>query len=248
MLAREIRVFGLTLMCATAIRAQPAGKGEIRGLITDSSGAPLAGVEILIANSDQTARSNERGQFRLMSIDFGRHVVVARRAGFSPDSLVVRVDSDRPQNVQLALLPVTVLSDVEVYESRLSARVQGFEDRRLKRNGGQFITRREIESRSPVVTADLLRRMQGIRMVDSAGVTVAISRLPKVNKMTVTNCMVRVGVDGSVKEHGFPVNLIPPEEIYGIEVYTRSGQLPPEFNSARKDSYCGLIMIWTRSY
>jgi len=233
--------------------AQSQARGEIRGVVVDSNtNAPLADVEILASRTERRVRSNERGQFRLTRVDVGIYVIVARKAGFSPESLSVMLDSGEAKDLRIELRPVTTLGEVEVSESPLlSARLQGFEYRRTRKNGGQFITREQIEARGPIVTADLLRRMQGIRMVDSAGVTVAISsRAPKVNltsRQTVVNCVLRVGVDGSVKEQGFPVNLISTKEIYGIEVYSGPASLPAEFNSARRDGYCGLIMIWTRS-
>ena len=64
---------------------------------------------------------------------------------------------------------------------------------------------------------------------------------------TPVQCVVRVGVDGMLKEPYFPINSIPPHDIYGVEVYAGAASLPTEFSGARKDASCGLIMIWTRS-
>jgi hypothetical protein len=235
--------------CAETVLAQE--KREIRGVVVDSSSrAPLVDVEITVADFHRSVRSDERGRFRFTDIDSGGYYIVARKAGFSPESVTVITESVGASEVRIALRLVATLSEVEVSESAIiSARLQGFEHRRERKNGGQFITRAEIDRRNPVVTSSLLRRLQGIRMVDSAGVTVAISsRGPKLRYLQVVNCVLRVGVDGSIKEHGFPINAIPPVDIHGIEVYSGAATLPSEFNSARRDAYCGLIMIWTRSH
>jgi hypothetical protein len=53
-------------------------------------------------------------------------------------------------------------------------------------------------------------------------------------------------IDGHLREWGFAVNSIAPEEIHGIEVYPGPGTIPAEYASMSRDSSCGLIAIWTR--
>jgi len=119
--------------------------------------------------------------------------------------------------------------------------------------GGHFITREEIEKRAPLVTSDLLRRLQGFKIVDSMGVAVAVStRGPKPRLAGIrnaaepfVNCVLRVGLDGFLSS-ALTINSIPPGDIHGIEIYTGAANMPPEFAGARPDVWCGLIMIWTR--
>jgi hypothetical protein len=40
---------------------------------------------------------------------------------------------------------------------------------------------------------------------------------------------------------------VDPEIVEGIEVYTGTSQIPPEFNSSVLSSRCGVVVIWTRS-
>ena len=56
----------------------------------------------------------------------------------------------------------------------------------------------------------------------------------------------RVGVDGQIKEWGFPMDTIDPNHIHGIEVYNGPATIPSEYSGMRTDAYCGLVMIWTR--
>ena len=142
--------------------------------------------------------------------------------------------------------PPTALPAVKVSDNAIpAARYEGFETRRQRRSGGQFITREEIEKRDPRVTTDLLRRLQGVRILDSAGTLVAVSsRGPKLSYALVRNCVLRVGVNGTVNPV-LSLNSIVPVDIYGIEVYS-GATIPPEFGGGRRDIYCGVIMIWTR--
>ena len=55
-----------------------------------------------------------------------------------------------------------------------------------------------------------------------------------------------MAVDGQLREWGFAVNNIAPEEIHGIEIYPGPATIPAEFASMKRDANCGLIMIWTR--
>jgi hypothetical protein len=42
------------------------------------------------------------------------------------------------------------------------------------------------------------------------------------------------------------MNSIPPTDIHGIEIYSGPADVPPEYAGANSDSFCGLIIIWTR--
>ena len=97
-----------------------------------------------------------------------------------------------------------------------------------------------------------MRRFLGVKLYDSAGVILAVSsRGPKVDLKTVNfrtpPCVMRIGLDGLIKEWGFEMDAIDPNVIHGIEIYNGPATMPTEFNGLRTDSYCGLVMIWTRS-
>jgi outer membrane receptor protein involved in Fe transport len=129
------------------------------------------------------------------------------------------------------------------------ARLSGFEARRAAgRVSGQFITREDIEKINPLVTTDLLRRRQALKIVDSMGVAVAVStRGPKprlYGRQHMLNCVMLVGLNGNVSQ-SLTLNSVPPADIYGIEIHT-GATMPPEFGGARPNTYCGLIMIWSR--
>ena len=50
-------------------------------------------------------------------------------------------------------------------------------------------------------------------------------------------------IDGQYQP-GFELDLIPPNDIEGIELYKGSSETPPQFN--RMNAVCGVIVVWTR--
>ncbi|MEO5568904.1 MAG: carboxypeptidase-like regulatory domain-containing protein [Gemmatimonadaceae bacterium] len=235
--------------------AQGAAVGEIAGVAVDRDSAAVAGVQLQVDGSRWRAVTDDRGVFRFEAVVVGSHRVIARRIGFLPESLTVTVSEGKTTGVRLILrAAATELDAVDVVDDDIvSARLQGFEQRRAaRRGGGQFLARADIDRIMPVATTDLIRRLQGVRIVDSLGVSLAIStRGPKIQMIggrpIPVQCVVRVGVDGWVKEPYFPMNSIPRTDIHGIEVYAGAASLPSEFAGARRDAACGLIMIWTRT-
>jgi hypothetical protein len=224
--------------------------GSITGLTVDDRGAPIPGVEVRSGSRATTSAAD--GRFILDSLDAGPRQFMARRVGYGPESLSVKFDPTRSDTLKFILSPMaTNLDRLDVTgERETSTRLQGFERRRERKNGGQFVTRADIDRRLPRETSDIMRWLQGVRMVDSMGVQLPVStRGQKVDLRTrlITLCVMRVGVDGILKEPYFPMNTITTSDIHGIEVYAGAASLPPEFGGARKDAGCGLIMIWTRS-
>lgn len=146
------------------------------------------------------------------------------------------------------------LSTVEVVEHEpLSTRLSGFEERARVKAGGTYIKREQIEAWHPIHTADLMRRVLGVKLIDSAGIMLASSdRGEKVDLTSAATacswapCVMRVGVDGQMKEWGFPMDAIDPNHIHGIEVYNEPASIPSGYSGVRTDAYCGLVMIWTR--
>jgi outer membrane receptor for ferrienterochelin and colicin len=215
----------------------------------------LRGVEVRAGGGRWRVVSDDSGRFRFTTVDAGSHIVVARRLGLAPESLSTVVRGGETSYLRIVLRPEAApIGEVVSSDTRvLSARHQGFEQRLARKNGGYFITRPDIDKRSPQVTSDLIRRVPGVKLVDSLGVMLPMStRGPKVvlinNRPVPVQCIIRVGVDGSLKEPYFSMDHIAQQDIYGIEVYAGAASLPPEFGGARKDAGCGLIMIWTRSY
>lgn len=245
-----------TFLAAPALGAQrPDGpSGTLVGSVVDAAtGAPLAGAVVETARG-ASRRAREDGSFALV-LPAGTDTLLVRLVGYAPQAVSVIVFASDTARIQVLLEPAPVVLEgvtvVDAAEER-GPRLAGFERRRAS-GRGVFMTRADIQARSPVSIADLLRRVPSLTVMDSLGVKLAVSTRGRKLVMRARSaepaapCVMRVGLDGQVKEWGFSLNSVQPEEVHGIEVYSGPASVPAEFGGARTDAYCGLVMIWTRA-
>jgi hypothetical protein len=223
--------------------------------------APLSNVTLEVRGAGggvRTVSTGSGGKALLPDVPPGTLTIRARRIGFKQGDVVARVEAGR-NTVPIILNEVAApsLDTVRVIGDRRvvgAARLDGFDQRRLTSIGGRFVTPEEIEKQNPLTVSEILRRVPGVTLRDSAGVTVAISgrgmKVARVgegasSQLVPVPCTMRIGVDGTLRENGFDMNVLSPKDIYGVEVYTPA-TVPPQYNGAKADSFCGLIMIWTR--
>lgn len=252
-------LLALALTCFTvAGGAQTAARrsagGVIDGLVTDSALAPLNGAAVTILQTTLRVETGESGRFRIVRIPAGSYLLTVRHLGFAPVASVVTVEPDDTLRLSFMLQPsIPVLDAAVARADQRASRLDGFDERRRHELGGRYITRAEIDAQSPVQTSDLMRRIMGLHMEDSLGVLVPVSSrgLKIVHDPTgglaTAQCVMRIAVNGFLREPDFAMNSIPPTDIDGIEIYPGPADVPPEYNGANADSFCGLIIIWTRS-
>ena len=256
------RVVGFTIGLAvtnSSVQAQE-GRSTQRHVVVvtvrdSQTRAPLLNATVTMRGRSGQLLTDSSGAV-VFPRDLGRGVVIsARRLGYAPSTLEVRPDTADTVRVALVLTPtVQVLATVPVVgaSADYGARLSAFEARRMRGASGSFITRSELEQWHSIYLTDALRRVQSVRIVDSVGFKFAASsRSAKPSlRGTVADlapCIMRVGVDGQIKELGFAPDEVPVPEIEGVEVYAGPASLPAEFSGLRRDAGCGLVMIWTRS-
>ena len=225
-------------------------------VIDQGTDAPLSNVRVSVAGDPFERVTDPSGLVRFIAPGPGKVTIVLRRLGYEPAALSVDVRAGDSTRVTAVMTAVPQrLVDVSVLDSVTSGspELAGFQRRMAARPGSaSYITRADIVARKPVATSDLLRRITSIKVIDSAGVLVSVSRRSDKAVIVVGKgddlapCALRVAVDGHLREGGFAVNSIAPEEIHGIEVYPGPATIPAEFASMRPDASCGLIAIWTR--
>ena len=179
------------------------------------------------------------------------NLVEVRRIGYVPyvgdfpiDAASERLELDvalTPLPVELA--EVVVLGDRTVYA--LGKRMREFY-RRQRTGIGHHITRAQIEQRQARFVTDLLRTVPGLSVTPGAS---GRNNLRIIGSFSLYETCggPNIYLDG-VLMYGFDgVDLdflVLPEELAGIEVYTRPAQIPAEYGGA--ESGCGVIAIWTR--
>ncbi len=232
-----------TGLSAAAARGQTGVEGAtIAGAVRDSSGSPIPGVEIILEGSGLRRRTDEQGAYRIAGVLPGAVTVIARRIGFETESRQLRLVGGQTRVLNLTLIAVARALDTvsvaerrEVYDSRLA----GFEARR-KNKVGHFITRERIDDANTSRLSDMLREVPGLRLgsVWNSGGGIRIRG---------ANCPPLVFMDGVPASAGaFDVDMVDLKGVEGIEVYSGSATIPPEFTGPRDLDRCGVIAIWSR--
>lgn len=243
---RTLKVLGLSVLCCAPVHAgAQTSYATLVGLVRDSSGQAVPGVEVRVRGNDALyAKTNDSGGFRIQSIPVGPTTVVVRRLGFAPATVDMILRAGRTDSLVLSLTTVAaslpgVLVEDE-YEAKSHRMLAGFWDRR-SRGFGNFITRDEIEKRDPHDFVDLARMVPSVSVMTRNGRKV----LRFHRGIGARDCPPQYFVDGMRIENGSP-DEFSPQDVEAVELYSGPATIPPQF-TARFNSYtCGAVVIWTR--
>lgn len=219
------------------------------GMVRDSGGRPIQGVEVWLRGSDLLARTNDAGGFRIAGAPGGPVKVSLRRMGYEPATIDMQLKSDRIDSLVISLtesaasLPgILVEDEMTTRSKRLLA---GFWERR-SRGFGHYYTRGEIERKEPHHLNDIVRTTAGVNIVTVGGRPVI--RLRGGMTAGLRDCPPQYWVDGMRAESASP-DEFPPQDIEAIEVYAGVATIPPQFaprTFGSRAATCGAIVIWTR--
>lgn len=105
---RRVFLLGLTLTVLVAPMAAQVGRGTIRGVVTDPSGAALVGATIAITNLDTNTtintETNGQGFYTTPPVNVGPYQVTAETTGFKKEvrsGITLQVDQAAEINMQL---------------------------------------------------------------------------------------------------------------------------------------------------
>jgi TonB family protein len=242
---RRLRWIALAAAVATAgagtARAQ-SRTATIAGVVRDTAGHAVPGVYVAVAGSGIRVRTNEDGKYRLVGIIEGPATLTARRLGYRPYSRWLRLDGGEERTVDIGLgatthrlAEVAVTAPREAYDSRL----EGFTSR-SKLQVGHFVTRDRIDRANSTTLSDMLREIPGVKIGPTRNEGRAI-------RLRGANCPPLVFVDGFPATAGeFDVDIIDLKSVEGVEVYSGTASVPPEFSGPRQLDRCGVIAIWSR--
>ncbi len=245
-------------------------EGAIRGQVMDETtgeGVPAVQVEFLDPRNRvrASATSDGEGVFLLPRVPSGSFRLRATRIGYATTATDYgRVEAGEVLTVVLRIHPEAIpLAPLEITSRRraTSPILEGFHFRRERGVGGTFLTRDDVERRSPSRLTDLLQAVPGIRITSGPGFGSSrlVSMIPPGPARSSGACPVQVFLDGVLASRrvlmagggglspldGVPVDdLASPSDIEGIEVYRGLSGIPPEFLTP--DAGCGVIAIWTR--
>jgi len=235
----------------------------IHGVIVDSAGTPVPYANVIAVGSQRRIAATADGVFRLSMDSSANRAITVRRMGYLPITIELETWPDTAVRVVLAQATRT-LSAVRIEVERSAAlAIRGFYDRMndVERgiNYGHFITPEEIEQRKGSKPTDFFQGIPGIR------VTRVKTGDPRIRLKSdkhgwevqgIGHCRMEVFIDGNRtnalvntrrnldENYMFLDDIVHLTSIAGIEVYPRSVQAPPRYQSL--NGTCGVILIWTK--
>jgi hypothetical protein len=219
------------------------GPGRVRGVVRRANGNTLPNARIVFWETGTEAATSASGHYQLDSLPLGTATLEARALGYLPRMVAVDVRAGAPAVVDIVLESrQAYLDTVRVVGTRVleSPQYRGFLERK-KRGFGYFMDEEAIERRNPIWLTDLFRMMPGVTIAPGSfggqilfrGMGLSAYCRPSVfvDGMRMLN-MDGAGIESFVSAH----------DVRGVEVYTRSGGMPAEFQTM---DGCGAIVIWT---
>lgn len=224
---------------ATVLR----GNGKIRGTIRNVSGQPIPNARVTVWGSGLDATTNSSGQFALQALPSGTYTLESRALGYAPSRSPVDVLDGTEGSADVAMeVYVPMVDTMRVRANRNPGRDPMAEfDKRKKAGFGYFLDEDAISRRNPIYMSDLLRTTPGLSV--SPG-QLGGDRVMMRGSAGSGSCAPTVYVNGArvFSDDGVIDNLVNPQDVKAVEVYTRTGSMPIEFQAM---SGCGSIVIWT---
>lgn len=212
----------------------------LRGIVRDSAGQGIAGVQVTLEASGRRAETGADGRFAFaqeVSVD---EVVLLRRLGYQPERRLLSAAAPGADLVvELTALPQRLAPVIVSGRDNIRGNLQGFY-RRMDQGQGRFVTAEQIERRQSYTMRDLFRTVPGVRLETLRGRTIIRLRGATVGP--------QVYLDGVRMGGGeLDIELLDPTTFAGVEVYSGDATLPPEFNQVSLSGQRGgAILIWTK--
>lgn len=262
----------LAVAMLVAAAANVGAQARLTGTVRDTTGAPIAAVEVSVQGISRTATTDRNGAFQLSGIPAGTAQVMLRRVGYAPQTTIMKfVDGDNTLgDVVLTAMP-RELDTVRTREQELYRQyplLREFDENR-KIGLGQFVTRQQLEMHRGGFMNPIFNQMRGVMMIRSTNVSshawVANSLVPTTsctvlqdfnNGMEATTpvrdaacnyCYPTVYLDNSpLAPAGVAANIgqFNPDQFEAIQVYLGDAQTPARYLNGR--SGCGVIVFHSR--
>ena len=219
---------------------------------------PETNLEVVTGGHTRRVVTGPTGRALLPEVEPGKVVVRAKHIGYTPGEVTMDVAPGRNLiPILMSTVTLPMLDTMRVTALSRTARIDRhfeFEERLRMHAANAAFTKDDIDKRGPVDIWQMLMNVPGVKIVDTGMVTAESTRGMKVTpQMTLVPCYFRIVVDGMEMKPTRPqdlavdLRLLPkPNQVHGIEVFDGPARIPIQYTGARDDTWCGMIMIWTR--
>jgi hypothetical protein len=216
------------------------------GTVVDVIGQPMADVEVYLAKTDRSVRTDARGVWRIAKPPIGPHVVVARSVGYVPFVREIIIGNTPTDTIALLLrrYPRTLTAVQITAQSNATAADAAFVAERLmqmKVSAGRLYTREQILEQRPYSIAELVQGVPGIIVSRGRGEITATSTRAGVGIMNTEGqaCQLQFYLNSTpIDNEG--VATIDPLSVRSVEVYPQTVLLP---GLPMRSDKCGAIVI-----
>jgi hypothetical protein len=223
--------------------------GTVRGIVTDTAGRPISGVEVLAIGENKSVRTNAAGRFTITRLPWGQVVIMARLPGWRATERAVTIGDAGEAELELRLSRVIQLIDtlrIVSHDGCAAYRLDGFECRR-RAGIGQFRGPDELAALRPTYWSDLFEGFTGLRRIPF--VNTQRERDWTVMSTAGWRCLM-VGMNG--REPTARETNIQPKDIYAIEYFDVYERVPEAYKRlswpGSQTEPCSLIMYWTKAW
>lgn len=134
----------------------------VSGIVSDISGAPIPGVNILIKNTNKAVSTDLDGKYTFTKIDNGSITLVTSYIGFKTLEINVSVNDNTVQNI-------TLVEDANVLDDVIITGVVNPKSRLESSVSVSSIGTKQIEQSAPRTTGEVFRNIPGVRAESSGG-------------------------------------------------------------------------------
>jgi TonB-dependent receptor len=158
----------LFAVCACGVLRGQTQSGSITGTIKDTTGAVIAGAQIVLQPGGTTVASNAQGDFRIQNIKPGEYTVTISDVGFANSVSTVTVIAGQTELLN-ATMSVSSTSQSVVVQATLQGDVAAINEQRTSANILNVMTAQQIQNLPNQSVATVLGRMPGVTVQINEG-------------------------------------------------------------------------------